>query len=77
VAGTEIIQYGCHAYSTFCEADESLSIVHSCLFCSETGLVMSNGIRLSEELWRSKQDKLITAQFVSLSECLALLQLKE
>ena len=63
MVGTETIQHGCHGYSTFCEAEELLSIGHSCLFCNENGLVMSNGIRLSGELWRYKRDKLITAQY--------------
>ena len=63
VVGIETIQHGCHGYSSFCEAEESLSIEHSCLFCNETGLVMSNGIRLAGELWRYKQDQLITVQY--------------
>jgi len=32
VVGIETIQHGCHGYSAFCEAEESISIEHSCLF---------------------------------------------
>ena len=63
MVSTETIHHNCHGYSVFCEAEELLSIKHSCLFCNETRFVMSNGIMLSGQLWKYKQDKLIAAQY--------------